>query len=162
MDPLATIETSHHGACPWVKISGRATMPLAPSFLQCLNQLSQGQPPGIWVDLSCCEHLDSTFAGSLIGFSQKGRAGSRPPLHLNAPSPACRELFERMHLDSHLLLEDAPAPAAWQAYAISDGARCEMAEVVIQAHQNLADSDPRNQEFGRIAEAFRRSHSQNS
>lgn len=62
-----------------------------------------------------------------------------------------------MHLETLFHIESLPMPerVEWQPLVeeqVSDG---QTAEVVIEAHQQLASADPRNENFARIAEAFR-------
>ena len=151
------VETSKSANGIWIRISGPGTFRIAPALQNFVREQFTEVIGDVYVDLSGCSWLDSTCTGSLVGMLRRSSGGGQPRFHLNNPSSACVESLRRMHLDTLFHIESPPIPeqVEWQALVeeqVSDG---QTAELVIEAHQQLASADPRNENFARIAEAFK-------
>ena len=103
------IETATLATTAWVRISGPATLKIAPSFIHCLRGVTQGDVSEAKVELSTCQWLDSTFAGSLIGFLNHARERA---LHfsLSNPSDRCLRTLEKLHLHKLFDMNFEPSP----------------------------------------------------
>ena len=141
----------------WIRISGPGTLKITPALQNFVREHFTESVSDLYVDLSDCSWLDSTCTGSLVGMLRNSSGKGQTRFHLNSPSSTCLESLRRMHLDTLFHIESQPIPEhiEWQPLVedqVSDG---QAAEVVIEAHQQLASADPRNEKFARIAEAFR-------
>ncbi len=102
--------------------------------------------------------MDSTFAGTLVSLSKKGNRDCPVRLRLHNPSKSCLEGLARMNLEKLFSIDAVGAPdsADWEAVEGGVVPKAELAEVVIRAHEDLGSADPRNEKFGRIADAMRK------
>ncbi len=155
--PSTVVETSKCANGLWIRISGPGTLKIAPALQTFVREHFTELISDLYVDLSGCSWLDSTCTGSLVGMRRSSSCEGQPRFHLNSPSAACLESLRRMHLDTLFHIESLPMPehVEWQPLVedqVSDG---QAAEVVIEAHQQLASADPRNENFAQIAKAFR-------
>ena len=152
------METAADGSRLWIRISGAATLKLATAISDCLADFSDQDIGEVWIELSGCERLDSTFAGTLVGLAQKHRQENGPAVHVNNPSAACLRSLRQMHLEEILCVDCCPVPASadWKPYQPTGPSRDRLAKTVILAHEDLASAHPENKEFGRLAEGFKR------
>jgi hypothetical protein len=147
----------------FVKIDGPATMALSAGFAALCEECRRQFARPIYIDLSTCEWLDSTFAGCLVGQRVKtgasDGAGDGSGFTVIGSSEPCREVLTKMGL-APLLLSDAPPPSpppdAFAAVTAQTFSSEHVTETVIDAHDHLAGINDTNREvFGRIADAFR-------
>jgi anti-anti-sigma regulatory factor len=147
----------------WARVQGSGTMAHGPTILHCLEAISLPTVREIWLDLAECDRVDSTFAGCLVGFHQKGLKGDAPALILNAPSERCLSALRQMSLDKFLMIRTESAPQTrWETFDGTAPDKDELARTVIDAHADLATSHPDNAPFKRIADAMERDHKKDS
>ena len=142
----------------YLRVEGPATMRLGPQFVAACQQCRQQSSRHLFVDLSACASLDSTFAGCLIGQAQALRADAERRFSVVAPTEGCREALARMGLAQLLVTEDAPTPAELTFTSVEEGQvpLDALATTVIDAHERLAGvSDANRRTFGPVADAFR-------
>ncbi len=152
------IETGSSPRTLWVRVSGAATMKIAPAFLDCIQRGTREPPADVLLDLSGCTWLDSTFIGSLVQVSQSAASSCSWRFHLCNPSEACLNTLGKMSMIRLFNVHSDPAPKAmcWSPWVTRETSRDALAETVIHAHERLADVDPGNREFRRVADVFRR------
>ena len=96
-------------------------------------------PPAVFIDLSACTYMDSTFIGLLVAIDRKLRKGSGGRLHVMDPSTECLELFRQLGLQDFLLVEaggiSAPNMRSVEAPRGRPGA-----DFVLRAHEALMES----------------------
>ncbi|MCG3137716.1 MAG: hypothetical protein HJJLKODD_01566 [Phycisphaerae bacterium] len=153
MNP-SIIQIAQDGQDVWIQIYGPATFKQAPLLLDQLTELQSPSPLAIHIDLSECEWLDSTFAGCLVSCHSKQHPSN---LYLSNISPRCRHSLEQMNLTKHLQLETRTQPATlhWQVHSTEAESTATIPELLVQAHEALAEADPHNQQYHQVAELFR-------
>ena len=143
----------------FVKIAGPATMTLSAGFTALCDECRSRYQRPIFVDLSGCDWLDSTFAGCLVGQTVKARNADGPGFSLVRPSDTCCNVLTNMGLAPLLLADLPPAPPAPESFSqvtTQTFSAERVTETVIDAHEHLADVSQTNREvFGRVADTFR-------
>jgi anti-anti-sigma factor len=130
--------------------------PLRESLLARLEESSQ--VPAIFVDLSQCLYMDSTFIGLLVAMDkrlQRGSSGGR--LHVLRPSEQCLELLRQIGLVDIMLIEDADVAPPRSMQEVSADALAPGAEFVLRAHEALMEtSEEARRKFGLLKEMLER------
>ncbi len=141
------------------QVEGCATMvhsrPLRQFAEQCLEQGATS----LRVDLRRCTFMDSTFQGTLLFLNRDADRRANVELALLSPSPECRRLLQRMHVDRLFSVIDAdePGDGTWlELKADSDELKNpQFQRNVLQAHQELGQtSGPNSEQFRELAEAM--------
>ncbi len=95
-----------------VRVQGRMTLRESPTFNQFVCQCLDGcSSTRVVVDLSRCEHLDSTSLGCLLILHRKYGGGSPPRFTIAADQPTRTRLFGPTQLDQVLHCQDQSPPA---------------------------------------------------
>jgi anti-anti-sigma regulatory factor len=111
--------------------------PLRDTLLARLEESSD--VPAVFVDLSRCAYMDSTFIGLLVAIDRKLQRGSGGRLHVIDPSPDCLELFRQLGLQDLLLLEyGGVRPPEMKSLDAPSGRPG--AEFVLRAHEALMET----------------------
>ncbi len=135
----------------------RATLcyPLREGLLSRLEE--SPDVPAVFVDLSQCQYMDSTFIGLLVAMDKRLQKGSGGRLHVLQPSEECLELLRQIGLMDFLLIEDqviAP-PQLMQEISVDDVKPG--AEFVLRAHEALMEtSDEARKKFALLKEMLER------
>jgi anti-anti-sigma factor len=151
------VGSDERGAFIAARGSIRATLcyPLRETLLARLEE--SADVPAVFIDLSQCQYMDSTFVGLLVAIDRRLRAGSGGRLHIHQPSPACRELLQQMGLLELLRVEpqalDSPPPMEELEKPVGRPAT----EFVLQAHEALMEtSEQARQKFELLREELQR------
>jgi anti-anti-sigma factor len=77
--------------------------------------------PAVFIDLSECRYMDSTFIGLLVAMDKKLRKATGARLNVLRPSPESVDILSQIGLQKylHILQEDIPFPAVMEALACS-------------------------------------------
>jgi anti-anti-sigma factor len=113
--------------------------------------------PAVFVDLSRCEYMDSTFIGLLVAMDRRLRKGSGGRVHVIRPSTPCRELLRQMGLQELLLVEEAAVelPASMEEVEKPSGRPA--TEFVLRAHEALMEtSEEARRKFALLREELER------
>ena len=136
--------------------SVRATLcyPLRDTLLARLEEDSK--VPAVFVDLSKCTYMDSTFIGLLVAIDKKLQKGSGGRLHVNNPSPECLDLFRQLGLENILLVETgASRPPEMKSLEAPTGRPG--ADFVLRAHEALMEtSEEARRKFGLLRDVLER------
>ena len=129
--------------------------PLRESLLSRLEESSS--IPAVFVDLSQCRYMDSTFIGLLVAMDKRLQKGAGRRLHILHPSEECLDLLRQIGLMDYLLIEDlAVAPPDGMAEVSSDNLK-PGAEFVLRAHEALMEtSEEARRKFGLLKEMLER------
>lgn len=122
------------------QVTGRGTMKQAPALRERAEKALADGVRRLHVDLRRCSYMDSTFLGTLLLLMRAVRQIEHGEFGLVSPSAECRQLLQKMHLDSvysFLDLEELPAYLWTDLPAEFGDAQC-FDRVVVQAHQELA------------------------
>jgi anti-anti-sigma regulatory factor len=134
-----------------IKICGRANFTSSLDLKKLANELV-GRNEKVLLDLSECEHMDSTFLGGLAGMGLQlcdpARRPSAEPVELFNPKPRVIELLENVGV-SHLfkITTDAvPLNGEFKPVAPNgnNAGPAEMARSCLEAHRTLMAINPDN------------------
>jgi anti-anti-sigma factor len=123
------------------QVRGRGTMKQAPALRERAEQALADGVRRLHVDLRHCHYLDSTFLGSLLFLMRAVRKLEHAEFALVSPSAECRQLLQKMRLDSvHSMVELEELPEyLWTDLAEISDAEC-FDRCVVEAHRELADT----------------------
>lgn len=133
------------------RADGCARMAQGLALRRCGEQALSSGVTTLWVDLRHCEHMDSTFLGTLLYLKRAVHQRCRGEFALVSPSPQCCQLLAQMSMDGVFPTMTAEEADALPWIQVS----CEMERgdgfknKVVQAHQELADLP------GKAGEPFR-------
>jgi anti-anti-sigma regulatory factor len=136
------------GAC-----SARVCGALAPL----IQKLAAPETECIYFDLSEGTSVDSTFIGTLLKLATR-RDVTSPAVHLVAPADPITESLQRMRV-LEIFSQDAALPASistWTELPAEPVDPERLADLVIEAHERLCQTDPENAaQFGKVVKLFR-------
>ena len=112
--------------------------PLRESLLARLEE--SADVPAVFVDLSQCHYMDSTFIGLLVAIDRRLRSGTGGRLHLHQPSPTCRELLRQMGLLDLLVVEEGPLPSPPPLEELDRPGGRPATEFVLKTHEELMET----------------------
>jgi anti-anti-sigma factor len=145
----------------FVKVVGRGSFQNSGCFKSFYEELLKDGVKRFVVDLEACTYLDSTFLGILLGLGRQVKNAGSGLLHILNASPRNLELLRNLGLDRLIQIdgrgEEKPAaapvdPAAQNGVSEKDlkempcpvQSREEAAPMILEAHENLMEFDPRN------------------
>ena len=150
------VRVSQYGPRLELQVQGRGNMQQCPSLRRWVEERVSRGCASVWIDLSRATHLDSTFIGTLLILNRRLLAGGGERILLAAPSAACAQLLNHMHVQNQFVVSnDPPEPRHWQ-----DELRVEantlssygFKQSVVDAHQELADlGGPASEQFRELA-----------
>jgi anti-anti-sigma factor len=101
------------------------------------------EPDAVYIDLSQCSYMDSTFMGLLVGFNKQ----FHPGIEIVAPSEPCVKLLKGLGIYGLLRTRDAPVALPKDMELLS-GSSESRAEVLLKAHEHLIEvSDENRKKF---------------
>lgn len=133
----------------WIRVEGRGNLQASGPIKQFVQAMIQRGYRVFVVDLLSCDHMDSTFMGTLTGISQNLRELGQGSLRVLNVSLRNVELLENLGLNNLFEVEalgaDARNPAEPDArlMELPVGTGLEK-EVVIEAHEALAGANAAN------------------
>jgi anti-anti-sigma factor len=135
----------------------RATLcyPLRETLLEGLEEAAD--IPAVFVDLSRCVYMDSTFIGLLVAVDRKLQKGSGSRLRLMQPSPQCLDLLRQLGLQDLLIIDPSltPPPADMEETAQAGGRPG--ADFVLHVHEALMEtSEEARRRFGLLKDELER------
>lgn len=141
-----TFRIARSSTMVYVRVEGLGNMKSAPVLHSFLANARDEGVKGVYVDLSDCAGMDSTFMGLLVGNAQAfAEKGGR--LAVVKPNELCLRLLRQLGVDEVVtVVSEIEVPSA--EYVDIDGATAvdmkARTELVRQAHQNLASLNPEN------------------
>lgn len=147
-----------NGGVATLRVCGRAQAHQCPAMRRFAEDVLSGRAREIRVDLSGCEHFDSTFLGTLLHLRRAKCEGGQAQLTLVSPSEACLQILARMGARSLFRIESGGDDAdtqEWDALPEEEagGGDLEFKRNVVQAHQELAGVDgPMRATYQMVAE----------
>jgi anti-anti-sigma factor len=146
------------GGVATLRVCGRAQAHQCPAMRRFAEDVLSGRASEIRIDLSGCEHFDSTFLGTLLHLRRAKCQAGQAQLTLVSPSEACLQILGRMGARSLFRIDAGCCDAdtqEWDALP-EEEAGCgdlEFKRNVVQAHQELAEVDgPMRDTYRMVAE----------
>ena len=135
----------------------RATLcyPLRETLLAHLEESSD--IPAVFVDLSRCLYMDSTFIGLLVAIDRRLQKGAAGRLHVMQPSRECLDLFAQLGLQDFLVIDREMTPPPDDMQELATGPGRPGADFVLRAHEALMEtSEEARRKFGLLREELER------
>jgi len=141
-----------------VSLRGRADWSRSASFYDsCAQALDPGRP--LILDLSLCQHMDSTFLGTVHQLCERAEA-TGAELYLQSVLPSVRALFQELGMKrvlDHVVGTPVPLPEPMHAIEPSELGASEERLRILRAHERLAELNEQNRgEFDPLIEVLRR------
>lgn len=142
------------------RVVGRGTFQNAGLLKEAAGEVWSKGCRRVVVDLADCRTMDSTFLGILAGLALRSRKESGEVI-LTRVEGRNRELVEKMGLDRIMTVErDPKGTGAGPAHELVGGemSREETRQTMLEAHKNLIEVDPGNeQRFQDVVDFLRES-----
>ena len=143
----------------YVSVAGCANRQVCPTADRVINAYldANAAPPRVTVDLAGADHVDSTFAGWLVGLRR--RMPVAEPLTLANCSAECAESLARMGLSKLFAFAAADAPADSRAVPCTNDAEFSAVDLqlMLDAHVALMElSDENRRVFEPVVATLRR------
>ena len=141
-----------------IRIEGRGTMRESPAAAEFAGKSLEAEGATLVVDLSACEHLDSTFLGCLV--EMRRRAGKASPrFAVSAPEDRAKKLLGPTKLD--LVLKPTAEPPQVVGNFVTlpavDPTSPDLMRHVMECHRLLAElGGPQQAAFAAIADNIER------
>jgi len=135
----------------WIRIEGRGNFQSSSSIRKFAQAMIQRGRRQFIVDLAACDHMDSTFMGTLTGISQKLRELGQGSLLVINVTPRNVDLMENLGLNFLFGIEAAgtimrtPAEAGVDLMQLPVDATMER-DIILSAHEALIAANPSNAE----------------
>jgi anti-anti-sigma regulatory factor len=155
--PVLKVAGTSGGYC--LRVEGRGTMRESASALEFVAAPLAQPGVGVVVDLSACDHLDSTFLGCLIEMQRRAGRANPPRFVVSAPPEKVKKLLSPTKLD--LVLKTTAEPARvtgdWVALAGAEAGSPDVMRHVMECHRLLAETGaPQKAAFAAIADGIER------
>lgn len=130
----------------YVRAQGHVTANVCPELKARVFDRLEAKPAvsDVYIDLSDCEYMDSTFMGLIVGFNKRFRRFSEKPLRLIRANPTCQKLLRTIGVD-RLVEMSADAPRFPEPLERLEAARKAGASFVLRAHENLMELSEENE-----------------
>jgi anti-sigma B factor antagonist len=135
----------------WIRIEGRGNFQGCPALRKFTEAMIARGYRDFSLDLAACEHMDSTFMGTLAGISQQLRTLGGGTLRTLNVSPRNADLFENLGLNHLFAVEPSgpepvmPSVAGAKLLPLPcDSGTTGDRELVLAAHEALVAANPEN------------------
>ena len=146
-----TVKVACFDRVVWIRVEGRGNFHGSGSLKKFVHAMIQRGYRDFIVDLDACEHMDSTFMGTLTGISQNLRELGQGSLRTLNVSPRNVELLENLGLNFLFAVEPletelkTPAEQGAELMLLPLELSAEK-EIVLAAHEALIAANPLNAE----------------
>lgn len=129
----------------YIRAQGHVTAALCSDLKGRIFERLEAKPPveNVYVDLSACDYMDSTFLGLLVGINKRFLRFSERPLTVVRPSPPCTELLRTIGILRLVKVQEEPVPFPDSMEAIVTAEKA-TAEFLLDVHENLMDLSDEN------------------
>ena len=147
----ATVSAACFGSGVWIRIEGRGDFHSSGALKQFVRSMIQKGQNEYVIDLAGCEHMDSTFMGTLTGISQNLRDIAQGSLRVVNVSQRNVDLLENLGLSMLFKVESAASemqipPVEDVSLDILPETTEPQKEIVLSAHEDLAGANKSNAE----------------
>ena len=143
----------------YIRAEGHVTAALCADLRERIFSRFEESAPvkAVYVDLSGCDYMDSTFMGLLVGFSKRLARLGAARLVITKPTDAARGLLDGLGLTALVDIVDAdlPFPEEMENVLRTKSANNEL---LLKAHENLMElSEENRKKFALLHEALKKS-----
>jgi anti-anti-sigma factor len=137
------------GSTLFMKATGHVTALVCPPLKSAVFQRLDAEPAveKVYLDLSDCEYMDSTFLGLIVGtqkrFARLPGGAPRRMIVLLSVNEACRGLLRTIGVLGMVELSDARVPFPSDLARLSGGSRTS-ARFLLDAHEELSELSSEN------------------
>lgn len=136
----------------FIRAIGHVTASLCTELKTRLFERLEAKPPveNVFVDLSECDYMDSTFLGLLVGINKRFLRFSERPITIVRPTPPCIDLLKTIGILRLIQVteERIEFPKAMENVTTADKVT---AEFLLDVHDNLVDlSDDNKKRFSTL------------
>lgn len=131
------------GDTVWVRIVGKGTFQNSHPIKHWAIENIEGGCQHIFIDLSECNSMDSTFMGIVTGLSIRMKGLGRDPVTLTNVSPHNIRLLETLGLNRYLNLKekyDIDNSLAWEKLPIEPLNKMAVTRHMLEAHEQLIET----------------------
>ena len=140
-----------------VRVEGRGTMRESRTASEFAARSLAVPDATVVVDLSACDHLDSTFLGCLVEIQKRAGTSSPPRFLVSAPHDRVKKLLAPTKLDL-VVKTTAQPPDVVGDYVVlpsADPASPDVMRHVMESHRRLAElGGPQQAAFAAIADSI--------
>lgn len=128
-----------------IKVEGRATFECSPPLRNFANSLDEHDCKGIFIDLSGCVSMDSTFMGilAMVGMKAKKIASSVSIVNASENNKNLLNGLGLQKIFTYTTSSEIESQQRWME-AGSSSDKMEKAETVLEAHETLMEVDKKN------------------
>lgn len=151
MNPPATVSVACFEHEVWIRVEGRGNFQSSGGLRQFVQAMIRRGHRDFVIDLGACEHMDSTFMGTLTGISQNLRELGQGSLRTLNVSHRNVGLLENLGLNLLFSVEEVgvvpltPSDPAAELLPLPLGEGQDK-EVILEAHEALAATSVANRE----------------
>ncbi len=135
----------------YIRATGHVTALVCPPLKTAVFERLDSQPPvaKVYLDLSDCEYMDSTFLGLIVGTQKRyarlfaGAKGACGSIVLVGVNEACKGLLRTIGVLGMVELSEAEIPFPADLPRLSGEARAS-ARFLLDAHEDLSDLSAEN------------------
>jgi anti-anti-sigma factor len=149
------------GTTLFMRATGHVTALVCPPLKSAVFERLDADPPvdAVYLDLSGCEYMDSTFLGLIVGtqkrFARSGSAERRKSIVLLGVNEACRGLLRTIGVLGIVELSDAAVPFPADLVRLS-GEKRTSARFLLDSHEELSSlSDENRKRFSTLTTVLR-------
>lgn len=154
MSNALEIQVATVGESYVVRLVGKATLAQSAFFQELMLKTLGNSGQSAIIDLSHCQHLDSTFLGCLIDLHRRFASLGEPRFALASPSETSRECLRACRLDRFFTIRDARfEDSAFQPLPPAPVDPRRMGRHVVACHRMLAEmGGPQAAAFSAVAD----------
>jgi anti-anti-sigma factor len=136
----------------YIRAMGHVTASLCSDLKNRVFERLEAKPPveNVFVDLSQCDYMDSTFLGLLVGINKRFLRFSERPITIVRPTVPCTELLKTIGILRLVRVteEEIDFPSAMENVVTAEKAT---AEFLLDVHEDLIDlSDDNKKRFSTL------------
>jgi len=153
--PVLKVAGTSGGYC--LRVEGRGTIRESASALEFVAAPLAQPGVGVVVDLSACDHLDSTFLGCLIEMQRRAGRANPPRFVVSAPPEKVKKLLSPTKLDLVLKTTAEPPQVVGEFVALpaAEPGTPDVMRHVMECHRLLAQTGaPQQSAFAAIADSI--------
>lgn len=150
-----TVYTALTNDTTWVRVIGRGTFQNSHPIKKWLLEKIEAGCKNIFIDLSGCSSMDSTFMGIVTGLSLRMKGLGREQVTLTNISAHNIRLLETLGLDKFIILKekyDLDTSLNWEALQIESLDKLDITKHMLEAHEQLIGTG------GIVEEQFKNVH----